>query len=61
MQILFHYDKQQHKNIMFLYITFLWTSITNPALPSLFPDQLPHRWDVTPLTSQDSNRKAVKS
>jgi len=56
MQILCHHDKQQHTNIMFVYITSLWTLITNSAFPSPFPDQLLQRWD----TSQDSNRKADK-
>jgi len=60
MQILFLHDKQQHTNIMFIYITSLWTLITYSAFPSPFPDQLPHRWDVTPLTFQDSNKKADK-
>jgi len=51
---------QHHKNIMFLYITFLWTLITNPALPSPFTDQMLHRWDLKTLTSQDSNRQTDK-
>jgi len=61
MQILFRYDKQQHKNIMFLYITFTSTLITNPALPSPFPDQMLHRWDMKTFTSQDSNRQQTNS
>jgi len=60
MQIPFRYDRQQHKNIMFLFITFILTLITNPTLPSPFPDQMLHRWDMILLTSQDSNRKADK-
>jgi len=60
MQIVFCCSKQQHKNIMFLYITFMLTLIDHPVHPNPFPDQMLHRWDMTLLTSHDSNRKADK-